>query len=87
MPVEVDGLLRTGVDSIHAIGDLVGGYLLGLIEVGALVAQVQSSRKSQSDKAKAKVKVTDKDKDKGKGGGNGNHGDGKGNGGNGQSSG
>jgi dihydrolipoamide dehydrogenase len=26
--VEVDGLLRTGVDSIHAIGDLVGGYLL-----------------------------------------------------------
>ena len=26
--VEVDGFLRTGVDSIHAIGDLVGGYLL-----------------------------------------------------------
>ena len=53
--------------------------------VGALVAQVQSSRKSQSDKSKAKVKVTDKDKDKG--GGNGNPGDGKGNGGNGKSSG
>jgi dihydrolipoamide dehydrogenase len=26
--VEVDEWLRTGVDSIHAIGDLVGGYLL-----------------------------------------------------------
>jgi dihydrolipoamide dehydrogenase len=47
--VEVDGLLRTGVDSIHAIGDLVGGYLLAhaAVHEGVTAAEDIAGRRTE----------------------------------------
>jgi dihydrolipoamide dehydrogenase len=47
--VEVDEWLRTGVDSIHAIGDLVGGYLLAhaAVHEGVTAAEDIAGKRSE----------------------------------------
>ena len=48
--VEVDGFLRTGVDSIHAIGDLVGGYLLAhaAVHEGIIAAEDIAGKRTEA---------------------------------------
>ena len=48
--VEVDEWCRTGVDSIHAIGDVVGGYLLAhaAVHEGVTAAEDIAGRRSES---------------------------------------